>query len=184
MDLIEGLTGRRSVYEFTEQVPDLDVVRQALDAAVCAPNHHKTKPWRFFVFTGDGRAGLAEAYGVAAARLGRPVDLARRKAFTSPVLVLAGVRPMLAHPKVVHEEEVLAVGVAIQNVMLALHARGVGSKWTSGALVDSDEVKALVGMTEPNDHIVGGIYIGYPNGDKAIRDREPATHESVTTWFA
>ncbi|MFQ5774745.1 MAG: nitroreductase [Kiloniellaceae bacterium] len=184
MDVLEAITTRRSVYGFAEQCPDLGLVRTALDAAVLAPNHYKTRPWRFAVFSGKGRHRLSQALGAAAARLDRPVERAKEKPYTSPIQVVAGVRPLLDHPKVVAHEEMLAVGAAIQNFMLALHAHGVGSIWTTGALADSDEVKRLVGWTEPDDRVVGMVYVGYADAAKAIPQRTPCSHAQFTTWIS
>lgn len=183
MNLLEGLATRRSVYHFSERAPDLELVKAALDTAVLAPNHRKTRPWRFAVFSGEGRLRLADAFGQAAARLDRPVERAKEKPFSAPIQVLAGVRPALDQPKVVEHEEMLAVGAAIQNIMLALHAQGVGSIWTTGALADSEEVKRMVGWTNPADRVVGMIYVGYPDGEKAIPERLPCTHHAFTTWI-
>lgn len=184
MNLLDGLAGRRSVYDYAADGPDPAVVKAALDLAVLAPNHHKTRPWRFAVISGAGRDKLADAFGLAARRLGRPVDAARRKAFSAPLYVLFGVRPMLAHPKVREIEEVLAVGAAVQNFMLALHAHDVASIWTTGELARSDEVLRLAGWTEPDDQVVGLVCAGFADGDKPVRARQPTSHEPFTTWIS
>lgn len=184
MDILDALATRRSVYHFADDCPDLAAVRAALDAAVLAPNHHKTKPWRFAVFSGKGREQLSEAFGLAAERLGRPVDRARGRPFTSPVQVLVGARPQLDNPKVKEQEEYLAVGAAVQNFMLALHAHRVGSIWTTGALSDSDEVKRLVGWMQASDQVIGMVYVGFADRGKAIPERAPSSHETFTTWIS
>lgn len=184
MNVLDGLITRRSVYHFADSCPDLAIIGTALDAAVLAPNHRKTKPWRFVVFSGTGRDRLSETFGRAAERLGRPVGIAKEKPFTSPVQVLVGARPQLDLPKVVEQEEYLAVGAAVQNFMLALHAHEIGSIWTTGALSASDEVKQLVSWTEPNDQVIGMVYLGYADGEKALPEREPTSHETFTTWIS
>ena len=184
MDALEGLSTRRSVYKFADACPDLGHVRTALDAAVLAPNHYKTRPWRFAVISGDGRHKLAEAMGKAAARLNRPAERAKAKPFTAPIQILAAMRLTPDHPKAVEHEEMLAVGAAIQNLMLALHAQGIGSIWTTGAVSDSDEVKRMAGWAEAGDRVVGMIYAGYPNPDKAFPPRPPCSHAEFTTWIS
>ena len=37
------------------------IVEEILESAVHAPNHKITEPWRFHVFVGKGRGGLARA---------------------------------------------------------------------------------------------------------------------------
>ena len=52
MSIIDGLSTRRSVYDYTDDCPEFAAVKASLDAAVLAPNHRKTKPWRFVVTGG------------------------------------------------------------------------------------------------------------------------------------
>jgi nitroreductase len=183
MDLLDGLQTRRSVYFFTQAMPDPAALREALDAAVRAPNHHQTCPWRFAVFAGAGRERLARRFVAAAERLGRPLERARDKAFESPVLVLAGATPRSPRPNIVLEEESLAVGAGIQNLMLALHARGIGSLWTSGPVVEAPEVRELVGWTQPNDRVVGLVYVGHADPARPLPPRPERSHRDLTAWY-
>lgn len=69
MDIIEGLMTRRSVYSFDSQTPNREDIETALAAAVLAPNHRRTKPWRFAVFADEARAELSRVMGLAAKRM-------------------------------------------------------------------------------------------------------------------
>ena len=64
-----AIFARRSIRRFEPTPVARDVVEQLLAAAVQAPNHRRTQPWRFFVVADDtpARARLAE---LAEARLG------------------------------------------------------------------------------------------------------------------
>jgi nitroreductase len=80
------------------------------------------------------------------------------------------------------DEECLAVGAAIQNIMLALHARGVGSIWTTGALIGSEEVRECFGITGSNDRILGLIYVGFSrDADKGRSSND--NHLPFTHWL-
>lgn len=60
MTVIDVIKKRRSIGRVKEEdVPD-DVIRTLLDAAVWAPNHRKTEPWKFRVIKGDARVKLGE----------------------------------------------------------------------------------------------------------------------------
>lgn len=180
---LEALRTRRSVYVFEERCPDLGPVREALDAAVLAPNHHRTMPWRFAVVHGEGRRRLGDALAEAAQRIGRPTDPARAKAFQAPILVIAGISPRLDRPKVLAEEEVLAGAAAVQNLMVALHACGIGSIWTTGALIDSPELRAVAGLTGPHDRVIGLIYVGFEAEGSRLPVRRPRDHRDFTVWI-
>src|SRR5215208_6463582 len=49
-----AIFARRSIRRFARQPVDRAVIGRLLDAAAQAPNHHLTRPWRFFVLDRDG----------------------------------------------------------------------------------------------------------------------------------
>jgi hypothetical protein len=85
-------------------------------------------------------------------------------------------------PKVLLEDEHLAVGAAIQNIKLALHALGVGSIWTAGALIGSKEVREFFGVTAWNDRKLGLIYVRFSRDED--KERFPdESHVWLTRWL-
>src|SRR5207244_3779397 len=102
-----------------------------------APNHRLTEPWRFVVFAGDARLELGEAMArVQAANsdtLPTPGDLERTRAkpLRAPVVIAVAVEPSPG-PRVVEMEEVAAGAAAVQNMLLAAHALGLGAIWRTG----------------------------------------------------
>ena len=61
-----------------------------------------------------------------------------------------------------HQEDLLAVGCAIQNIQLAAWAHGIGCQWGTGKITRGREVLQQIGI--PDDFvIVGFLYLGYPN---------------------
>lgn len=180
--VLRMLAGRRSTVRFAETPVARRDIEIALDLAVCAPNHRRTRPWRFTVVSGDGRVQLGERMAAAAIRAGDDGARARAKAFAAPTIICAAVSPQFANPKVLAEEECLAVGAAVQNMMLALHTRGLGSIWTTGKLITTEEVREFFGLTLPHDRILGLIYVGYSRD--VVRSAPPAeTHVLFTRWL-
>ena len=53
---------RRSVYpaQYSGEKVDDSIIKQMLENANWAPNHKKTEPWRFTVFSGEGLKQLAK----------------------------------------------------------------------------------------------------------------------------
>jgi nitroreductase len=45
------------------------------------------------------------------------------------------------------QEDYAATCCSIQNMMLALHSQGVGSKWTTGAVTRTKEIADLIGYS-------------------------------------
>lgn len=174
----------------TQEVPSREVIEKLLDAAVQAPNHHTTLPWRFFVMIGEAR----NRFGDAVAQSLRP-KLAeldeerregiladeRRKPLRSPVLIAVGVRHAPEATKT-PVEDLQACSAAIQNLLLAAHGMGLAAVWRTGSGAYSDSVKAHFGL-EPADEIAGFVYLGYPNKDFVAtmppRERSAA---DLTEW--
>ena len=47
------LRERRTVHDFSQDLPPVKIITQAVDLARWAPNHHRTEPWHFFVLDRD-----------------------------------------------------------------------------------------------------------------------------------
>src|SRR4051794_39190009 len=100
------------------------LVEQLLEAAHWAPTHGHTEPWRFTVFTGAARGRLGDAFAESY-RHATPADkftpaaqeAQRTRVWLAPVWIAVG---LLAgtNPKIPEIEEVLAVGSAVQNMLL------------------------------------------------------------------
>src|SRR5256714_5634349 len=93
-------------------------VMPLLEAAVRAPNHHLTEPWRFVVLTGQALEGLGEAMGESVRRqhagardLEMKVQFERARPLRAPVIVAVIYVPSCC-PKVLEVEDRYALGAA------------------------------------------------------------------------
>lgn len=157
---------RRSV--FTQQfepgkpIPD-EIVWQILDNANWAPTHKLTEPWRFTVFSGEGRKKLAEqqaaiykAYAGAKFKQGKYEQMLNMPLLASHVIVIG----MKRHADLPEMEEVAAVACAVQNMYLTATAYGLGSYWSTGGITFIEEAKPLFNLG-PDDKLMGFFYLGY-----------------------
>ena len=92
-DALDAIKTRRTVKEYLSTEIPREWIEELLDAAHWAPNHKLTHPWRFHVFTGEGRERLVEARQAAvrwaAEKKGEQasedaLNFARAKCFSSP----------------------------------------------------------------------------------------------------
>src|SRR5512143_220523 len=96
MNTIEAIYARQSLGKVRpDPVPRADIER-LLGAAVQAPNHHKVRPWRFVVLTGEARDRLGDAMARALQRRSPEVSeealkREREKPLRAPVLIAVGV---------------------------------------------------------------------------------------------
>ncbi len=139
MSLLEAITSRRSVGRVLPDPVPREAVEALLEAAVSAPNHHLTAPWRFVVLAGDARREVGEAHARAVARAkpdlpreGLAKEAARLE--RAPVVVAAIV--LGADDPVQAREDRDAVVAAIENMLLAAHGSGLGAMWRTGAMVE------------------------------------------------
>ena len=182
METHDALMTRRSVPKTTEQVPDRATIQKLLDAAVRAPNHHLTQPWRFVVLTGDALLGLGDAWARGDERAGRDPAKTKEKSTRAPVIIAVIERPHLHNRKVIEREEHYATGAAIQNMLLAAHDMGLGAMIRTGPAAELPEVRDYLEVRD-DEHIAGLVYVGYPpdgDADRPMSRRTPA--EDLTQW--
>ena len=154
------IRSRRTIHEFTSDVPAPETVREAIEQARWAPNHHHTEPWRFYLISADGGARIAELNA----------ELVRQKsgdqAAASKLQRWRAMPGWLAVTCAISEdanrerEDYAACCCAIQNLMLALWARGVGMKWGTGKVTRDPRFMTLIGAP-PTEFTVGLFWYGY-----------------------
>lgn len=161
--------------------PARAVVEELLEAAVRAPNHHLTEPWRFTVLAGTQRERLAQAMADEAVERGgdREEALAegRKKVGRAPVIVVFTCVPS---SDAVEQEETAAVAMAIQNFLLAAHAKGIGAMLRTGPAAYHPAIRQHLDLA-PGEHVVGFVYLGHPASDRTLTERAPAS--ASTRWL-
>ena len=184
MEVFEAIYALQSVGKVKPDLVPRELLEKLLSAAVQAPNHHKVRPWRFVIMTGQAREKLGEAMAQSlhAVKPEATVDDLQRerlKPLRAPVLVAVAVdKPTL--PKVIEIENICAAAAAVQNLLLAAHALGLGAMWRTGAAATDPAIKHFLGL-EADQHLIGFVYVGYPRD--AILPRERPSFEDRTVWM-
>ena len=182
MDLFAAINTRTSAARLTDPVPTAADLSRMLAAAVRAPDHGHMAPWRFVIIEKEARARFANV--VAEAHLMRSPDATsealealRQKIRRAPMIILVACVPEINHPKIPEIEQILAVGAAVQNLLLAAHALGYGAVWKTGPAAYDNHVKASLGLRSV-DHIVAMVHIGSPLAMGPVR---PADLKDIVT---
>lgn len=188
METLEAIYTRQSVGNLKSDPVPRELIEKLLSAAVQAPNHYKVRPWFFVVLTGTGRERLGEVMAQAFSdsypelppdAQAKAMEKERSKPLRAPVLIAAGVdKP--SEPKVIEVENVCAVAAACQNLLLAAHDLGLAAKWRTGDTARDLKVKEFLGF-EPDQHLIGFLYIGYPESIPEVIERP--SFEDRTTWI-
>jgi coenzyme F420-0:L-glutamate ligase / coenzyme F420-1:gamma-L-glutamate ligase len=186
------LTSRRTVREFTSAPVSPDAIRRAIGAAITAPAPHHSQPWRFAVLeSAEARTRLLDDMLAAwtadltadgftpeqiAKRVRRGEPLRNAPLIIVPCLVAdaAHTYPDAGRNASERTMFVVAMGAAIENLLVALAVEGLGSCWISSTLFCREIAVQALGL--PADwEPMGAIGVGHPAAPAPDRSpRDPA----------
>ena len=191
MEVSEAIRERRSIRRFSDQEVSKEDLEAILEAARWAPSAKNSQTWRFTVLRGSkvgelcdvlhktlqARSDAGENTGSAPWTL----DVMRQ----APVAILVhntdGIHPWKARK----ENEswwdlatVQSIGGAIENLLLAAHARGLGTLWIADIWEAYVDVNQWLGL---DLQLVAAISVGYAATDQATSSRKPLT--DLVTWI-
>jgi len=161
--LKEIIEKRRSIFpkDYTDTEISQEILEEILHSATFAPNHKRTKPWRFKIFKGEEKAQLAsEMQAIYKATTPEQLFLEKKyndigfkinkaNAVVSIVVNFSGMVP--------EWEEIAATSMAVQNMYLTCTANNIGCYWSSPKIVD--ELKESLTIEE-NQKCLGLFYMG------------------------
>ncbi len=180
MDVMDAIASRRSVARTVGPAPTRAEVERLLDAAVRAPSHHLTQPWRFIVLTGPSLEVLAEVFAQSARDAGTNVEAARRLPRLAPTVIVVVDRAGQDH-HVTEADEHYAVGAAMQNLLLAAHDVGLGAMIRTGVQATSPHVRDHLGI-KPDERVAGFVYVGRRPKDGPLHPSPRTPAGEVTEW--
>jgi len=140
MSLLDTIFNRRSIRRYrSEPIPD-EILRNILEAGRLAPSANNAQPWHFIVVTDpDLKLALSQ---------GRWNTFIKDSAFT---VVGCGEKG--------NRWSTIDVTIALQNMVMAAEAQGVGSCWIGD--FKEEEVKKLLRIPD-NLKVVILVSFGYP----------------------
>ncbi len=184
MNVSDAIAARRSIKRFTGREITRAEMEKLLAAAVAAPNHRLTQPWRFYVLGPEARHAYGEVLGGRKARKIEDPEAARamRDTVANEHRALPGMLAVAVvdneNPET-REEDYAAVMMAIQNLSLAAVALGLGTHMKTGAIMADPAARAAAGVKD-NERIVAIVNVGEPADVPPAKPREPAS--AFTTW--
>ncbi|MDP9181048.1 MAG: nitroreductase family protein [Chloroflexota bacterium] len=193
MEIFEAIYTLRAMRRLkTDPVPE-DLVWKVLDAAIRAPSGGNRQPWGFVVVTDADKKrkigdwyldGWYKMYGPAremmmaepaAARTFRSADHLANHIADVPVLIFATVQTSMASASGAGPN----IFPAVQNLMLAARALGLGTTLTTLHKTHEAEVRELLGIPDGVE-TMAMIPLGWPKGKFGAGPRKPV--EEVTHW--
>lgn len=156
-DFFDVVLGQRAARLFSDRPVPSELIERCLEAAVHAPSAENLQPWVFIVVEDpDLRRRIAGLYtqawreGGRAHSIGRLSDqlLAEVERGAEGGFGSAPVLVVVCGDSAIGLESTLPASVfpAVQNLLLAAGALGLGSAMTTLALVHADELATLLGL--------------------------------------
>ncbi|MCK5881314.1 MAG: nitroreductase [Sinobacterium sp.] len=166
--LLEPLLTRNSASKLSLPAPSDAQLRLLLQAALRAPDHANLRPWRFIIIKDERRDALGDLLVAAKqaelSRQSKPLldETAQKKLKAKPLrapLIIVPIMRYQEHASVPEVEQVLSLGCACQNILLAAEALSYAAIWRTGSLAFSDEVAQGFDLAK-NEKALGFIYVG------------------------
>ncbi|MEM2960917.1 MAG: nitroreductase family protein [Candidatus Bathyarchaeia archaeon] len=154
MDVFEAVMGRRSIRRYLDKPVEEEKILKCLHAAIWAPSAHNSQHWNFIVVRdAETRRRLAEIH-----RWGKFM-------VESPVVVAVLGDP--SKSSFWREDS----GAAVENMLLAAYAQGLGTCWMGVADTPFEEpIKRILSVPEKL-RVLCTVSLGYP-AEKPIRGRD------------
>src|SRR5450830_1846412 len=143
VETLEAIAARRSVRKFTDRPVAEETVNAVLASAILAPSGKNHQSWRFVVVAGAEkrtqmirvmREGITDtkARGIDTGSAIMTARVMDRAPVTIFVFNPEGVAPWASHSlaqTVMETVDTQSIGAAIQNMLLAAQAMGLGAVW-------------------------------------------------------
>lgn len=165
MEFRDVLLNRRTIHHYKPQPIAEAAIERALEAAIRAPNHKLTNPWRFTRVGPRVREQLVEL-GIELKgqkkELTPKYEKTLREKYGNPAELVV-VSQILDDDPFRRKEDYAATACAIQNFCLSLWAEKIGSKWSTGSMTRDERTYEMLDIDPDVEEIVAFVWVGIPD---------------------
>ncbi len=147
MGIIETIKSRRSVGKYKPKPVPENLVKRILEAARWAPSGLNNQPWRFVVVRSPAAIKKIASF-----------TSYRRIVEKAPLLIAVFYDRDAGYDRT---KDAMAIGAAIENLLLAASALGLGACWMGEILNRKKEVRRFLG-TPPAYELMAVVTVGFP----------------------
>jgi nitroreductase len=176
--LAERIRSRRTTKLFLRQKVSKQLIRDAIELARWAPNHHLTEPWHFYMLGEETTKASIELLRTIVTE-NKSAELAEFKAKSAaaiPGWLLVTCKK--SKDELQQQEDYASCCCAIQNLTRYLSEAGIAAKWTTGLITRDDRFFDLLEINVKQEFIVGLIWYGYP---KTLPTQSRKSVKEITT---
>ncbi len=162
MEMYEALEGRRSIRKYTADPVSDEMLQKLLRAAGIAPSWKNNQCWRFIIV----RDPVRKQELAGSLPDGNPC---KKAIATAPVVLVLCADPRTSGLQDGKDYYLLDAGLAMQQLMLAAYAEGLGTCWV--ALFDEAAARPACNIPEPY-RVVALTPLGVPAHRPSPRPRK------------
>ena len=182
--ILDIIKKRRAVFpaQYNDRPIAKEMLLDVLEAANWAPTHRRTEPWRFKVLRGKSLEKLGEFMAGKYEQIDeKPKKIKIKKFRENPIRSAAVILICMQRDpaeSIPEWEEIASTAMAVQNMWLRCTELGIGSYWSSPALIK--HMGEFVDLAE-GEKCLGLFYMGYYDQEIPVVGREPI--EEKVLWL-
>ncbi|TIH13076.1 nitroreductase family protein [Marinifilum sp. JC120] len=169
MDVFEAIHSRRSIRKYEDKPVSEEIVKEILGAAMMAPSAGNAQPWQFVVVDDREKLETVSAINKYAAM-----------AKNAPMGILVCADLSLEKYPGYWSQDCAA---AMQNLLLAAHAKGLGAVWT-GIHPEKERVEGFKKLFNLPEQVIplGFAVMGWPKQESKKKDRYNEERVHRNSW--
>ncbi len=173
-DFYEVLKTRRSVRAYTDRPVDERELKELIDLAALAPSGNNKQPWTFTVITNKGLMDRLNDRVKAIMRESPDPYFANYANNPSYHIFYKAPALILINGDVQVPSAMIDCQLAIENLFLAAHAKGLGTCYMGFLLLARDDPQVRQLLRVPDGHgLMAATVIGYPAVTPSAPPRNP-----------
>jgi nitroreductase len=166
-DLLNLIRSRRSVRNFVYKKIDNQIIKEIVDCGRWAPSGRNTQPWKVQIVSHPTvKRMIAEN-----SKYGGIIE----SAFLNFVVFLDIER---GYDRV---KDILAMGAFIQNMLLAVHAKGLGAVWIGEILKNKEKVCKIFKLSPEKFELMGVLTVGII--DESLEQKEERKRRPIDEFI-
>ncbi len=157
-EVFSNIKERRTVRNFSDEDISISILEKLIEAGSYAPSGHNNQPWRFIIAKNREFKDQLAQYTIYG-------DIIKKA--NSLILVF-----MDKEHSYHREKDLMAIGAAIQNILLYAYSIGIGTTWLGEILKNAETIRELCQLSNRYE-LCCVIALGWIKNKNKRVQREP-----------
>jgi len=186
VDILEAIQNRRSIRSFKNQAVPKEILQKILLMGSKAPSGKNRQPWHFLILQDKDKEQLTVLMNKAASEKEKQAENIGSLRISSNAIKESSAVFLVYNSFSKAEQDynhyrllmdTQSIGAAIQNIILAAEAFGLGALWICDIFQCH---KAISIWFNESEELVAAVAVGYPNQSPSERPRKSL--EELVDW--